>query len=178
MHVKWIYRSMLFAAFLSSVGAPVSADTVAQGMAMAQPAMSQTAGPYRIVLGFMPAEPFYTALQVQQNHVTDGMLVVGGATPVQPDAPSRPNHHLVFHVYDTVSGKALTGAHVTIAFVRSTGAAGGTAVQVPVVEMQVVGRGPESTHYGNNVTLPPGTYDVTVTVNGENSARFVVKADT
>jgi hypothetical protein len=165
-------RALGFVVLLCSIAAPAGADTMMPGMMMAQPVTSRTAGPYRIVLGFMPAEPFYTAGQVEARHIKEGMLVVGGAAPVQPGAESHPNHHLVFHVYDATSGKALTGAHVSIAYRRS----GGAAVPLPVVEMQVIGKGPESTHYGNNVTLPPGTYDVKVTVNGSHSATFSVKS--
>jgi hypothetical protein len=137
---------------------------------------AQMAGPYRVVLGFLPAEPFYTAEQVQQGHLTEGMMVVGGAAPVPPDAASHPNHHLVFHVFDA-AGNAVQGARVTIVYASAAGATSAIGpTQLPVVEMQAVGKGPQSTHYGNNVTLPPGTYNVTVTVNGTNSTTFVVKA--
>jgi hypothetical protein len=147
-----------------------------QMMAPPASAPGQIAGPYRVVLGFLPAEPFYTADQVAAQHVTQGMQIVGGAAPVLPDAPSHPNHHLVVHIFDATTGKAVQGATVTMAYAL-VGASGGAAVSVPVVEMQAVGMGPQSTHYGNNVTLAPGTYDVIVTINGTNTTTFVVKAD-
>jgi hypothetical protein len=162
---------------LIALVAAVSAISAAEAQMMPPAATTaQMAGPYRVVLGFLPAEPFYTADQVQQGHVTDGMMVVGGAAPVPLNAASHPNHHLVFHIFDA-AGNAVQGAHVTIVYASVPGepsAIGPT--QLPVVEMQAVGKGPQSTHYGNNVTLPPGTYDVTVTVNGTNSTTFVVKA--
>ena len=45
---------------------------------------------------------------------------------------------------------------------------------VPVVVMEAMGKGPGSTHYGNNVTMPPGAYRVDVTVNG-TKASFSIK---
>jgi len=100
------------------------------------------------------------------------MVVKGGAPPVQPDAPSHPNHHLVVHVYDKASGKAATNATVAIGYtpLEKDGHAAGPAVPVPVVVMEAMGKGPESTHYGNNVTLPPGAYRVDVTVNGAKTS--------
>jgi hypothetical protein len=153
-----------------AASAPLGAD--AQMMSPAGMAM-QMAGPYRVMLGFLPAEPFYTADQVAKDHVSEGMMIVGGAAPVPLDAPSHPNHHLVFHIFDA-AGNVVQGAHVTIVYALATGDT--TPTSVPVVEMQAVGKGPASTHYGNNVTLPPGTYNVTVTVNGSNTTTFVVKA--
>ena len=174
--MRFIYLSIgVLVAFMVTGSVLAVPGAVAQ-MSPPAAATSQMAGSYRVVLGFLPAEPFYTAEQVQQEHVTDGMMIVGGATPVPPNAASRPNHHLVFHIFDA-AGNAVRGAHVTIAYAPTAGDATGTNVtQVPVVEMQAVGKGPESTHYGNNVTLAPGTYNVMVTVNDSSSTTFVVKA--
>lgn len=133
--------------------------------------MTKTAGPYRIELQLLPAEPFFTQARYQNEHPRDGMLVVGGATPVPPDAPSHPNHHLIVHVFDNTSGKAITGATVTISYAQGSG----PAHSLPIVEMQAIGKGPQSTHYGNNLNLPDGTYTVTVTANG-NTATFNVMA--
>jgi hypothetical protein len=33
--------------------------------------------------------------------------------------------------------------------------------------MQAIGKGAQSTHYGNNVVMPTGSYTVSVVVNGE-----------
>ena len=99
------------------------------------------------------------------------MLVVGGAMPVRMDAPSHPNHHLIVHVFDKASGKAVTNATVAISYAQGSG----SARSLPIVEMQAIGKGPQSTHYGNNLNLPDGTYTVTVTANG-NTATFNVMA--
>ena len=40
--------------------------------------------------------------------------------------------------------------------------------------MQAIGKGAESTHYGNNVTMSPGTNFVTVAVN-DKKAVFTVQ---
>jgi hypothetical protein len=36
----------------------------------------------------------------------------------------------------------------------------------------VAGEGMNTTHYGNNVKLAPGTYEALVTVNGQGPAIF------
>ena len=133
--------------------------------------ITKVAGPYKLVLQLLPAEPFYTQDQYAKEHPKDGMLVVGGAMPVAPDAPSHPNHHLIVHVYDVASGKADTNATVTIRYARASGA----SHELPIVEMQAIGKGPQSTHYGNNLYWPNGSYTVTVTANG-NTATFTVMA--
>lgn len=135
----------------------------------------QTAGTYKLELEVLPPEPFYTESQVKSENIEKGMLVERGAAPVQPKASPQPNHHLVVHVFDKSTGKAVTNANVEMSFQR-LGPAGepvGTSTQVPVVEMQVIGKGPSTTHYGNNVDMPSGTYRVTVTANGA-TATFKV----
>jgi len=38
---------------------------------------------------------------------------------------------------------------------------------LPVARMHVRGKGPATTHFGNNVKLMPGSYEVKVSVNGK-----------
>lgn len=45
------------------------------------------------------------------------MEIEGGAAPVAPDANSHPNHHLIVHVFDKQSDKAVADATVTMSFV-------------------------------------------------------------
>jgi thiol-disulfide isomerase/thioredoxin len=45
----------------------------------------------------------------------------------------------------------------------------GGPTEVPVVIMQAVGKGAQSTHYGNNAVMPAGLYTVSVVVNGSKS---------
>jgi hypothetical protein len=44
--------------------------------------------------------------------------------------------------------------------------------------MEAIGQGPKSTHYGNNVVMPPGSYRVTAAVNGEKAVFRVAANDT
>ena len=132
-------------------------------------------GGLRLELHVLPAEPFHTAAQVEADPALEGMLVVGGAKPLGLAAKPRPNHHLIVHVFDAKTGKPLSDAKVTMKY-RPLDAAGkpqGHWETVPVVVMQVIGKGPETTHYGNNVVLPDGRWAVTVTANG-NKAEFDV----
>lgn len=135
----------------------------------------KTVGSYRLELEVLPPEPFYTPTQVKSQNIKKGMLVKRGATPVEPDSASEPNHHLVVHVFDKSSGQAVTDADVTMSFQKlgPGGEPSGPTEQVPVVEMRVIGKGASTTHYGNNVTMPSGSYQVSVTANGE-TATFQV----
>ncbi|MDR3554256.1 MAG: hypothetical protein P4L55_05845 [Syntrophobacteraceae bacterium] len=135
---------------------------------------SATVDGLRIQLHVMPAEPFYTADQVRANPALKGMLIVGGEKPLAPDAKPHPNFHLVAHVFDAQTGKALSDAKVIMKYqpvVR--GKLQGIATQVPVVIMQVIGKGAKTTHYGNNVALPHGTYAVTVVANGKKAVFHI-----
>ena len=87
---------------------------------------TRSAGAYRVELNLLDAEPFADAAGMPGQGITTGggmpghagmmMVVKGGAPPVQPDAPSHPNHHLVVHVYEAASGKAATNATVAIGY--------------------------------------------------------------
>ncbi len=137
---------------------------------------TETAGSYRLELEVLPPEPFFSQSEVSSQQIKKGMVVVRGAAPVQPNAASKPDHHLIVHVFDKSTGKAVTDADVKMSYQR-LGPAGeptGAATQVPVVEMQVIGKGPSTTHYGNNVDLPSGTYRVSVTANGA-TATFKIE---
>jgi hypothetical protein len=138
---------------------------------------TKTLGASKVELHLLPAEPFFTKDEVATKGVKQGMEIEGGAPPVMPDAASHPNHHLVVHVFDGKSGKPLTEATVAMKFAAMdrAGKPTGTSVDVPVAVMQAIGQGPASTHWGNNVSMPAGSYQVTVTVNGE-TGLFNVKA--
>ena len=75
--------------------------------------------------------------------------------------------------------QAATDATVTMSFASldRKGHAAGAPTEVPVVVMQAIGKGPASTHYGNNVTMPPGRYKVTVAVNGKTAVFAVTASD-
>jgi hypothetical protein len=163
----------------------LSAAAFSLGIASAVPAaakdvtMTKTVGAYRIELDLLPPEPFYTADEIAAKHVTMGMSIQGGAAPVQPDAGSHPNHHLIVHIFDRKTRTAMTDAKVTLNFkpLDSKGKSAGPSVDVPVVVMQEIGVGPKSTHYGNNVTMPAGSYHVTATVNDKMAVFLVMASD-
>jgi hypothetical protein len=138
-----------------------------------------TTGGLRISLHLLPAEPFFTAEDTVSKHPTQGMLIMGGEAPVSPIAETNPNHHLVVHVFDAKSGKAITDAIVTMSFIAidAKGKPRGNEIKVPVVIMQAIGKGAESTHYGNNVSMAEGKYAVTVSVNGKKTKFTITVSD-
>jgi hypothetical protein len=150
--------------FLSAVaGALVSVTNRAHAMTPPKRLTKvQIAGPYRFELDLLPAEPFLSPADIAHG-ARGGMVALGGAAPV---APHGTNHHLVVHVYDRVTGRALTHAAVTITYARTGGMSamsGMSATSVPIVRMEAAGMGAASTHYGNNVRLGHGMYAVSVT---------------
>ena len=161
------------------------AAALAVGIVLAAPAAAKdvmktkTVGAHRIELHVLPAEPFYTADEVATKHVTMGMVTEGGAAPVKPDADTHPNHHRVVHVYDRKTDQAITDAKVSLSFepLGRGNKPAGASVDVPVVNMQAIGQGPKSTHYGNNVVMPAGSYRVTATINGEETVFRVAASD-
>jgi 5-hydroxyisourate hydrolase-like protein (transthyretin family) len=169
-HMRTFGKWLLIAAFVTGIaGAAHAADVM----------HTKTLGTYRVELYVLPAEPFFSKADVAAKNVKEGMEIEGGAAPVAPDADSHPNHHLIVHVFDKKSGKPIADATVKMSFVPldANGKPGGAPVEVPVVVMQAVGKGPASTHYGNNVTMPAGRYDVTVTVNNKKAVLDVTAAD-
>jgi hypothetical protein len=140
---------------------------------------AKTVGTYRIELHVLPVEPFYTADEVAAKHPTIGMVIQGGAAPVKPEADMHPNHHLIVHVFDRKTGQAITDAKVSLNFepLGRGNKPAGAPVEVPVVNMQAIGQGPKSTHYGNNVVMPPGSYRVTAAVNDQKAVFQVAASD-
>ena len=160
-------------------GAIAASLMLAAGATAADVMKTKTVDSLRIELHVLPAEPFFTPDEVAAKHVTQGMLIMSGAAPVAPDAESRPNHHLVVHVYNAKTGKAIADAAVEMSFrlLDNKGKTSIVAVNVPVVVMQVIGKGAQSTHYGNNVTMAKGSYAVNVKVNGKSAGFKVEVAD-
>jgi hypothetical protein len=130
----------------------------------------------KVELHVLAAEPFFTADEVTAKKVTEGMLIVGGAAPVALDAESHPNHHLVVHIFDSKTGKAITNAKVKMNFqaIDAKGKPTGASTEVPIVVMQAIGKGTESTHYGNNVVMPAGAYSIAIVVNGKKLGFKIV----
>jgi hypothetical protein len=138
-----------------------------------------TVGDMRIELHVLPAEPFFTAGEVAAKKVKSGMLIIGGAVPLSLEANANHNRHLVVHIYGAGTNKAITDARVSMNFQKldSMGKPTGAPVDVPVVIMQAIGKGAESTHYGNNVVMPAGSYSVSVVINNKQTDFQVMLSD-
>jgi hypothetical protein len=122
--------------------------------------ISQTAkaGKYSITLKVLPAESFMG---------TDAAMAYdGGAKPEAVDGPMQPNHHMVAFI--SRDGHPVERANVKI---RYRLVSNGGWKNLPVARMHVKGKGADTTHFGNNVKLMPGQYQVQVTVNHKR-AKF------
>lgn len=131
------------------------------GAAVTETAM---AGPYRLTLYVGPLEPMYTMTQVKEKHPKTGEVMVSGTMVMSGMgmAGPAPNHHLEVHVYDGRSGKTITRATVSIT-IRD---AMGKEIEVlPIATMYGINEGMSDFHYGNNVALKPGKYQVETQVN-------------
>ena len=120
--------------------------------------ISQTAkaGKYSVNLKVLPAEAFMGA--------DAEMVHDAGAKPVTVDGPMHPNHHMV--VFISRDGKPVEKARVTIRYRMGSM---GKWMRLPVARMHVKGKGLGTTHFGNNLKMEPGKYDVKVEVNGKTA---------
>lgn len=156
-----------------SVAVAAALAMAVSGTAHAGAAFSQTmtSGDYSINLKLLPAEPFVSPSEAHDPAHAGAMVNGGGAPPIRKQGVEHPNHHLV--VFVRKDGKPVEHGDVKISYHR-TDHSGGPMVQEPVTRMWVAGAGPKTTHYGNNVYLTPGTYQVKVVVNGSAQASFQV----
>jgi len=127
---------------------------------------------YRLELQIGPTEKMFTPAEVKAKHPTDGEVMVGGKMSMgMPMAmmsmATEETRHLEVHVYSLENGKVVTSAQVAIAV---TDTSSKKVEDVATVKMYGIQEGIPDTHYGNNVSLPPGSYGITVTVNGEKAA--------
>jgi hypothetical protein len=119
------------------------------------------AGAYSVTLKVLPAESF--------SGPGAEMVWDSGAKPSLLNGPVHPNRHMVAFVKK--DGSPVEDAAVAISYRRVSPKMGGWT-RLPVARMHVAGQGLESTHYGNNVRLGPGSYEVRVTVDGSGPASF------
>jgi len=125
---------------------------------------------YRLVLGVGPAEPMYSKAEAAKTHPPSGMIVTGGQMPKAMSGTAMDARHVVVHVYSLPTRKVVTTATCTITVVnRGTG----TRMAVPIATMYSAAQGPSSWHYGNNITMPPGAYDIIATANVERATCHV-----
>lgn len=142
--------------FLFSLAALLAAVAPAQ-------TISQTAkaGDSTVTLKVLPAESFSGPMVM--------MVRDSGAEPVALGSPANPNHHMV--VFVKKNGEPVEDAEVTIRY-RQVAPRMGAWTELPVVRMHMAGKDLKSTHYGNNVKLDAGSYQVRVTVDGSGPAIF------
>jgi hypothetical protein len=105
------------------------------------------------------------------------MVRDSGATPNAVNGSAHPNHHLVAFV--KTDGHLVEDANVTISYRKASSdmddmSKSGDWTHLDVVRMHAAGKGLATTHYGNNVHLESGTYDVRVSVNGSAPASFEI----
>ena len=134
------------------------APSSAQAQEISKTAM---AGKYSVTLKVLPAESF--------SGPGAEMVRDGGAQPDELNGPAQPNHHLVAFIKE--SDKPVEKATVAITY-RESSSKTAKWMTLPVARMHVAGKGPDTTHFGNNVKLDPGNYEVRVTVNGSGPATF------
>lgn len=125
---------------------------------------------YRLELQIGPAEKMFTPAEVAAKHLTEGEVMVGGMMSMGMASMAvnmGDTRHLEVHVYALDTGAVVTDAKLRIV-VR--GASSKKAQMVSATKMYGIKEGPSDTHYGDNVSLPPGNYEVEVTVNGDKAA--------
>ena len=131
---------------------------IAQAQAISK---TSTAGSYSVTLKVLPAESF--------RGPKAEMVRDGGAEPDYLNGAVRPNRHLVVFVKN--DGDPVEDARVSISY-RQLSSKTNEWKSLPVVRMHVAGKGLTTTHYGNNVELPTGNYEVRVTVDGKGHATL------
>ena len=125
------------------------------------------AGPYSVTLKVLPAEAFMGA--------DAAMVRDGGAKAETVNGSMHPNHHMVAFIKK--DGKPVEHAHVKIWYRMTTenkkesgmGKMHSSSkwMTLPVTRMSVKGKGADTTHFGNNVKLKTGNYEVKVSVDGK-----------
>lgn len=130
--------------------------------AMAQNISKTTkAGNVWVTIKVLPAESF-TGSKAE-------MAWDGGAKPHTLKDSPKPNHHLV--VFVKKNEKPVEHAKVAIRY-RNLSQKMSKWMTLPVARMHVVGKGLKTTHYGNNVKLEPGKYEVRIIVDKNTPAIF------
>ncbi len=146
------------ASFVFALGVILPACAQAQEVSK-----TETAGKYTITLKVLPAESF--------SGPKAEMVRDGGAKAVEVNGPEQPNHHLV--AFLKANDKPVEKAKVEISY-RESSSSPMKWTKLPVVRMHEAGKGLDTTHFGNNVKLAAGSYEVQVTVNGTASVTFQV----
>jgi hypothetical protein len=126
---------------------------------------------YRLTLQIGPGEEMYSKADAAKMHPASGEIMVSGTMAdmsgmQMQQGMAMDTRHLEVHVTDRATGRVVTNATCRITVMDD---ATGKARVVPAGAMYGVKEGPSDWHYGNNVTMPPGRYTITVVVNGEQA---------
>ncbi len=130
------------------------------------------AGPYKLTIDIGPLEQMYTMAQMKKTHPMTGEIMVSGTMTMSGMGMNgmKPNHHLELHIYNGTTGKTITKAMVMIT-VHDT--MGKLVERVPIATMYGIKEGMTDFHFGNNVALKAGNYQVVTQVN-KMTATFKV----
>jgi len=147
--------------------ASVSHGQRAMGMGMGTVTVPNVkAGPYNLTLVIGPVEPMYTVAQYRKLHPMRGEIVLRGAM-MGGMGMRMVNRHIELQVMDRATMRVVPNAMVTMSCqpVVGMGMMALRPTTVPVAVLQGIGMSMMDIHYGNNVSMPRGSYHVTVHVN-------------
>lgn len=122
---------------------------------------------YRMVFSSGDVEDMYTQAEVDAQGIAEGELMIAGMMNPDMGMDSAAMRHLEVSICDLATGAMVTGASAQMTLNPSSGA----AVMVPVAEMRGLDEPPTMAHYGNNVSVPMGSYTADVSLKGE-TAQF------
>jgi hypothetical protein len=166
-------------AILLAMALPSMAFGAGAGMPITQKAVTPH---YDLSLQIGPMEKMYSKADAVKMHPTSGEVMTGGTMAMANNGMAtggsnasagmgmEDTRHLEVHVTDRATGKVVTTAKIQITMMNDTTK---MSKPVPVATMYGVKEGPSDWHYGNNVSMPSGSYTVTVSVNGERAAFHV-----
>lgn len=173
--MRWMLAPLLAAIALPLLGMAAAEE--------APIALHKTTADYRLELDIGPPAHMYSPEQAARLKPTSGEIMVsghmvamtkgamGGGGDMQSASPASPAwRHLELHVWSKANGDVVKNAKVTI---RVSDLGTGKTETLPISVMYGIDAGESDWHYGNNVMMPPGHWQVSTTVNGE-SASFDV----
>jgi len=126
---------------------------------------------YHLTLQLGP--PAQTVSMNQTVTATVGEVMVNGQTSNTPSMNTTDTYYLEVHVYNITSGAVVTNQNVSIQIINHTT---NQTLTIPVIVMYDLKIGPSDTHFGNNITLPAGSYTILVNVAGE-TAKFNINVN-
>ncbi len=172
--VEDLYSGNLYVEVHSALPGGVEASARAQldlpgtePMSMA----SITTNAYRFDLAVNPAETMLMP-DMAGTATTGELMVAMPGMPMPPmsmtDQGMPINHHVEVHIFDKATGAVVKMAPMITLTNEATGATR-TLGMGNIMAMYGLDVGQSDFHFGNNMYLPDGTYQVTATLNGETA---------